>query len=101
MSNGCYDNIKEFTENPKFEFIEGDIRDYSTCLKVCNGIDKISHQAALGSVPRSFKNPMETTEVNILGTVNILHAAYKNNIERVILAFSSSSYGDLKHPTKS
>lgn len=96
LSNGYIENIEEFFNHRRFEFIEGDIRDYETCLKACEGIDKISHQAALGSVPRSIENPMQSTEVNILGTVNLMHAAVQQNVERVILAFSSSTYGD--HP---
>src|SRR6056297_3543225 len=96
LSNGYYKNLKEFENHPKFEFIKGDICDYNTCLKATKGIDKISHQAALGSVPRSIENPMRTTEVNILGSVNVLHAAKENDVERVILACSSSTYGD--HP---
>ncbi len=96
LSNGYYENIEEFEGHPKFEFIKGDISDYETCLKATEGIDKITHQAALGSVPRSIENPMRSTEVNILGTVNVLHAAKENDVERVILACSSSTYGD--HP---
>lgn len=96
LSNGYYENIEEFEDHPKFEFIKGDICDYQTCLKATEGIDKISHQAALGSVPRSIENPMRSTGVNILGTVNVLHAAKENGVERVILACSSSTYGD--HP---
>jgi UDP-N-acetylglucosamine 4-epimerase len=96
LSNGYYSNIEEFIGHPKFEFIEGDICDYDTCLKACEGIDKISHQAALGSVPRSIEDPMLTNKVNVGGTVNVLHAAKKQGVERVILAFSSSTYGD--HP---
>ena len=96
LSNGYIENIQEFFNHPRFEFIEGDIRDYETCLKACEGIDKISHQAALGSVPRSIENPMQSTEVNILGTVNLMHAAVQQKVERIILAFSSSTYGD--HP---
>jgi UDP-N-acetylglucosamine 4-epimerase len=96
LSNGYIENIKEFFDNPRFEFIEGDIRDYNTCLKACEGIHKISHQAALGSVPRSIENPMQSTEVNILGTVNLMYAAVQQKVERIILAFSSSTYGD--HP---
>lgn len=96
LSNGYYENIEEFEAHPKFEFIKGDICDYQTCLEATKGIDKISHQAALGSVPRSIENPMRSTEVNILGTVNVLHAAKENGVERVILACSSSTYGD--HP---
>lgn len=96
LSNGYYENIKEFENHPKYEFIKGDICDYQTCIEVTKGIDKISHQAALGSVPRSIVNPMRTTEVNILGTVNVMHAAVVNKVERIILACSSSTYGD--HP---
>lgn len=96
LSNGYYENIEEFEDHPKFEFVKGDICDYQTCLQVTKDIDKISHQAALGSVPRSIENPMRSTEVNILGTVNILHTAKENGVERVILACSSSTYGD--HP---
>ncbi|MDB4394841.1 SDR family oxidoreductase [Akkermansiaceae bacterium] len=96
LSNGYIENIEIFSNNPKFEFIEGDIREYDICLKACDGIDKISHQAALGSVPRSIENPMLSTEVNILGTVNLMHAAVQRKVERIILAFSSSTYGD--HP---
>jgi len=100
LSNGYYENIKEFEDHPKFEFIKGDICDYKTCLAATKDIDKISHQAALGSVPRSIENPMRSTEVNILGTVNVMHAAVKNNVERVILACSSSTYGDSKELPK-
>jgi UDP-N-acetylglucosamine 4-epimerase len=96
LSNGYIENIQEFFDHPRFEFIEGDIRDYETCLKACEGIDKISHQAALGSVPRSIENPMQSTEVNILGTVNLMYAAVQQKVERIVLAFSSSTYGD--HP---
>lgn len=96
FSNGNYENIREFELNPKFEFIKGDISDYNTCLKATKDINKISHQAALGSVPRSIENPMRSTSVNILGTVNLLHAAVVNKVERVILACSSSTYGDHK-----
>lgn len=94
LSTGNKKNIKDFLQNPKLEFIKGDIRDYTTCLKVCEGINKISHQAALGSVPRSIKNPLESAEVNILGTLNLLHASIQTKVERVVLAFSSSTYGD-------
>ena len=94
LSNGYYENIAEFEGQPKFEFIEGDICDYETCLKACEGIHKISHQAALGSVPRSIENPMRTNEVNVGGTVNMLYAAKEQGVSRIILAFSSSTYGD-------
>ena len=96
LSNGYYNNIQEFENHPKFEFIKGDITDYKTCLEATEGIQRISHQAALGSVPRSIENPMRSTEVNTLGTVNLLHAAVENKVDRVVLACSSSTYGD--HP---
>lgn len=94
LSNGYFSNIEEFIRHPRFEFMEGDITDYETCLKACEGMQKVSHQAALGSVPRSIENPMRSAEVNILGTVNVLHAAHVKGVERVILACSSSTYGD-------
>ena len=96
LSNGYYENIREFESHPKFEFIKGDITDYDTCYQACEGIDKISHQAALGSVPRSIENPMRTNAVNVGGTVNMLYAAKENGVDRMVLAFSSSTYGD--HP---
>ena len=96
LSNGYLENIKPFQSNPNFQFLEGDIRDYATCLEAMEDIHKVSHQAALGSVPRSIKDPMTTDRVNVGGTVNILHAAVEQKIDRVILAFSSSTYGD--HP---
>jgi UDP-N-acetylglucosamine/UDP-N-acetylgalactosamine 4-epimerase len=94
LSNGYYVNIQEFESNPRFEFIKGDICDYQTCVDSTKDIDLISHQAALGSVPRSIQNPMRSTEVNILGTVNLMHAAVTNGVKRIVLACSSSTYGD-------
>jgi UDP-N-acetylglucosamine/UDP-N-acetylgalactosamine 4-epimerase len=94
LSNGYRSNLDGFLDNPKFEFVEGDICDYDTCLEATRDIHFISHQAALGSVPRSIQNPMRSTEVNILGTVNLLHASVVNKVRRVILACSSSTYGD-------
>jgi UDP-N-acetylglucosamine/UDP-N-acetylgalactosamine 4-epimerase len=96
LSNGYLSNIEEFLSHPNFEFLEGDIRDYTTCLKACEGMDLISHQAALGSVPRSINDPLTTNAVNITGTLNVFTAAKENNIDRVIYAASSSTYGD--HP---
>ena len=96
LSNGYIENLDEFRDNDDFEFVEGDIRDYQACLDALEGIDIISHQAALGSVPRSIKDPRTSTEVNILGTVNVLQAAVQRGVNRIVLAFSSSTYGD--HP---
>lgn len=96
LATGSLNNIEEFSSNSKFEFFEGDIRNYQSCLNACVGIDTISHQAALGSVPRSINDPLTTNEVNISGTLNIFNAARENNIKRVVYAASSSTYGD--HP---
>lgn len=94
LSNGYKSNIAEFLSNPKFDFQQADICNYDQILELTKGFDLISHQAALGSVPRSIKNPMRSTQVNIDGTVNVLFAAVQNEIDRVVLACSSSTYGD-------
>ena len=96
LATGSTKNIEEFQSHPKFEFLQGDIRDYDTCLKACESIDLVSHQAALGSVPRSINDPLTTNEVNITGTLNIFTAAKEKGIKRVVYAASSSTYGD--HP---
>ncbi|NBB88985.1 MAG: NAD-dependent epimerase/dehydratase family protein [Bacteroidetes bacterium] len=100
LSNGYIENVNRLEDRAGYEFIKGDIRDYNTCLKAMKGIDRVSHQAALGSVPRSIKDPMATNAVNVGGTVNILHAAQASGIDRVVLAFSSSTYGDSKELPK-
>lgn len=94
LSNGFKHNIEEFLSSPNFEFIEGDIRDYKTCVKACEGIDLISHQAALGSVPRSIKDPITTDSVNTGGTLNMFQAVRECKVKRIIFAASSSTYGD-------
>ena len=96
LATGALDNIREFRDHPCFQFVEGDIRDYASCLSACEEIDSISHQAALGSVPRSVHDPLTTNEVNITGTLNIFTAAKEKKIKRIVYAASSSTYGD--HP---
>ena len=96
FSTGFEHNITEFRSNPKFEFIEGDIRDYKTCLAACDNIQLISHQAALGSVPRSINDPLTTNAVNISGFLNIFTAAKEKGVKRIVFAASSSTYGDSK-----
>lgn len=96
LSTGYEQNIAALLRHPGFEFMKGDIRDYETCLKACNDIDLVSHQAALGSVPRSINDPLTTNDVNITGTLNVFTAAKEKNIRRVVYAASSSTYGD--HP---
>ncbi|MBK7561786.1 MAG: SDR family oxidoreductase, partial [Chitinophagaceae bacterium] len=96
FSTGSKENIEEYFTDSKFRLIEGDIRNYADCLQACNGVDYISHQAALGSVPRSIHDPLTTNDVNITGTLNIFTAAKEKNIKRIVYAASSSTYGD--HP---
>lgn len=90
------ENIKPFLSHPNFEFVEGDIRDLEDCRKCCEKIQYISHQAALGSVPRSVNDPLTTHEINSTGFVNMLVAARYEKVNRFVYASSSSVYGD--HP---
>jgi UDP-N-acetylglucosamine 4-epimerase len=85
---------KDMKDN--FSFIEGDIRSIDDCRKSCNGIDYILHQAALGSVPRSIEDPINTNMANIDGFLNMLTAAKDSGVKRFVYASSSSVYGD--HP---
>jgi UDP-N-acetylglucosamine 4-epimerase len=96
LSNGFQKNIKSFLENPAFEVLEGDIRNLETCKQACAGINIVLHQAALGSVPRSIKDPVTTNNVNIGGFVNMLLAAKEQGVKRFVYAASSSTYGDSK-----
>lgn len=96
FSTGKRENIVAFESNPDFSLIEGDIRDQAICHKACDGIDYVLHQAALGSVPRSIKDPVTSTEVNITGFVNMLVAARDAKAKRFVYAASSSTYGDSK-----
>ncbi len=94
MANGFEKNLDILRKYPAFEFMEGDIRNADTCQAACQGINYVSHQAALGSVPRSMKEPTYFSEVNITGFVNILKAASDNKVDQLVYASSSSVYGD-------
>lgn len=97
LATGFKANIAQFEDLPNFEFIEGDIRDLETCKKAMNGIDYVSHQAALGSVPRSINDPITSNEVNITGFLNMLVAQKESSsVKRLVYAASSSTYGDSK-----
>ncbi len=96
LETGYFDNIKPFQHHPKFEWVEGDIRDFETCLRASDNMDLVCHQAALGSVPRSISDPLKTNDINITGTLNVFYAAKEKNIKRVVYAASSSTYGDSK-----
>ncbi len=94
LVNGFKNNINILSQYTGFEFIEGDIRNTDVCDEACTGIDYVSHQAALGSVPRSIKEPSYTNDVNIGGFVNILKAAVDKEVKQFVYASSSSVYGD-------
>lgn len=80
----------------RFRMVEGDIRRAEDCSKVCTGVDFVLHQAALGSVPRSIEDPVNSHEVNVSGFLNMLVAARDAKVKRFVYAASSSTYGD--HP---
>jgi len=87
-------NIEPFLKNDRYELIEGDIRNPEDCRRAVEGMDYVLHQAALGSVPRSIKDPVMTNDVNISGFLNMLVAARDAKIKRFVYAASSSTYGD-------
>jgi len=88
------DAIREEGPKGKFEWLEGDLRSLPTCQQACEGVEYVLHEAALASVERSIRNPVESTEVNVGGLVNLLVAARERGVRRVVLASSSSVYGD-------
>lgn len=94
FSTGSLDNIKKFLDHPAFELMEGDIRDIDQCHRAVKGIHYVSHQAALGSVPRSIDDPITSNEVNVSGFLNMLQASYKGGVTKMVYAASSSTYGD-------
>ena len=94
FSTGYRQNLADIINHPKFELFEGDITDFATCQKAMQGIDFVSHQAALGSVPRSINDPIATNNANINGSLNIFTAAKEAGVKRVVYAASSSTYGD-------
>jgi len=96
FSTGKRENLKAFEGSPFFTLIEGDIRNYDDCLNAVKGADIVFHEAALGSVPRSIKDPVTSTDVNIGGFVKMLFASKESGVKRFIYAASSSTYGD--HP---
>ncbi len=101
LSNGYFENIRDYSGLSNFEFMEGDIRSLETCRKAAEGMDFISHQAALGSVPRSINDPVTSNEVNISGFLNMLVAAKDSaSLKRFVYAASSSTYGDSKELPK-
>lgn len=97
LSNGYFENIKDFIGLSNFEFIEGDIRSLDACKFALSDVEYVSHQAALGSVPRSISDPKLTNEVNIDGFLNMLISAKDSStLKKMVYAASSSTYGDSK-----
>ena len=94
LTTGLKSNVNLFREYPNYEFMQGDIRDKVTCEEACSGIMHVSHQAALGSVPRSVKDPIASNDVNVNGFVNMISAAKDAGVRTFVYASSSSVYGD-------
>ena len=94
FATGKKENITPFTTNPNYTLIEGDIRNLSDCQLAVKDVDYVLHQAALGSVPRSIKDPITSNEVNVSGFLNMLIASRDSGVKRFIYAASSSTYGD-------
>ena len=94
FATGKKENITPFTTNPNYTLIEGDIRNLSDCQLAVKDVDYVLHQAALGSVPRSIKDPITSNEVNVSGFLNMLTASRDSGVKRFIYAASSSTYGD-------
>ena len=94
FSTGKKENLLSFESNPNFLLIEGDVRNLSDCEKAVEGVDYVLHQAALGSVPRSIKDPITSNDVNVGGFLNMLTASRDAKVKRFIYAASSSTYGD-------
>ncbi len=100
FATGHRHNLIQHEGNSKFQLIEGDIRNMEDCQIAVNGVDYVLHQAALGSVPRSIKDPQTSNEVNVSGFLNMLVAARDARVKRFIYAASSSTYGDSENLPK-
>lgn len=94
LATGKRENIEHLIRDEKFEFVEGDIRNLEDCHKAVEGVDYVLHQAALGSVPRSIKDPITSNDVNVGGFLNMLVASRDAGVKRFVYAASSSTYGD-------
>lgn len=94
LSTGKREHVDIFVNNKNYSFIRADIRDLNSCLRACEGVDYVLHQAAWGSVPRSIELPLIYEEINIRGTLNMLEAARQTGVKSFVYASSSSVYGD-------
>lgn len=96
LSTGKIENVKLLDNRSNYKFIKGDIKDFDTCMKACEGVDFVLNQAAWGSVPRSIEMPLFYCQNNIMGTLNMMEAARQSGVKKFVYASSSSVYGD--HP---
>jgi UDP-N-acetylglucosamine/UDP-N-acetylgalactosamine 4-epimerase len=94
FATGKRENLEQLLKDSNFTLIDGDIREFEDCLKATKDVDYVLHQAALGSVPRSIKDPITTNDVNVSGFINMLVASRDNRVKRFVFAASSSTYGD-------
>ncbi len=94
LYNGKMENLEDISNKTNFEFIKGDIRDLNLLLEIMKDIDIIYHEAAFTSVPQSVKMPQSCNDVNVTGTLNLLNAARKRDVSKIIFASSSAVYGD-------
>ena len=94
LSTGSMKNVAHLSNNPKFRFVDIDINDSSRLLEELDGVSRVSHQAAIGSVPRSVKDPSTTMRANVMGTLSLLDCCKKADVRKVVFASSSSVYGD-------
>lgn len=94
LSTGFQKNVDLFLHHPEFEFVKGDLKNFDICMKACEGVDYILHQAAWGSVPRSIEMPLFYCVNNVLGTLNMMEAARQQCVKKFVYASSSSVYGD-------
>ena len=94
LSTGFQKNVDLFMGHPAYEFIQGDVRDLETCLKACDGVHYVLHQAAWGSVPRSIEMPLFYEQNNVMGGLNMMEASRQRGVQKFVYASSSSVYGD-------
>ena len=100
LSTGKQAHVDMFLDNPNYEFIKGDIKDFDICLSACTNVDYVLNQAAWGSVPRSIEMPLFYCANNIQGTLNMMEAARQKGVKKFVYASSSSVYGDEEHLPK-
>jgi UDP-glucose 4-epimerase len=94
LFSGRMENIRHLVDLPAVTFVNGSVTDQALLLKACKDVDGIFHEAAITSVPRSVKDPLASNEANVAGTLNVLVAAQKCGIKKIVYASSSSVYGD-------